>query len=232
MFGLFRLRGVPAVFLLPALGILTACTNGMPRAGSAPDPDPEKTALTGQTYVYECGAGNQITVRTEGETAWLFPPSGTISLPKMASAPDARFSDGVTSYWSRGDEAAFVFGDRAYPACRNNRARAIWEDAKFRGVDFRAIGNEPGWHLEIFDEEKVRFIHNYGQEHHEFSFVPPGTDGASRSSRYELNDSVHRLSITLEGRTCSDSMSGESFETRVSLVFDGIAYSGCGRALH
>jgi len=33
--------------------------------------------------------------------------------------------------------------------CRNNRAMAICVDAKLRGVDFRAVGNEPGWNLEI-----------------------------------------------------------------------------------
>ena len=33
--------------------------------------------------------------------------------------------------------------------CRNNRAMALWVDGKLRGVDCRAVGNEPGWNLEI-----------------------------------------------------------------------------------
>ena len=36
-----------------------------------------------------------------------------------------------------------------------------------------SVTNRAGM-LEIFDEEKVRFIHNYGQERHEFSNLPAG----------------------------------------------------------
>jgi putative lipoprotein len=218
--------------LWPALAALAACTAATSRAGSVPDPGPDTTARRGQTYVYECVQGGPFTVRVEGDAAWLFLASGTKRLPRMVSASGARFSDGLVSYWSKGDEATFVLDGRTYPACRNDRARAIWEDAKFRGVDFRAIGNEPGWHLEIFDNETVLFTRNNGQDHHQFSFVSPVSDSVSRTSSYDLQNAAHHLQITLEARNCSDSMSGESFETRVSLLFDGKAYSGCGRALH
>ena len=61
---------------------------------------------------------------------------------------------------------------------------------------------------------------------------PPVTDGASRATQVRTDDTCASLVDYTRGTACSDSMSGESFETRVSLVFDGIAYSGCGRALH
>ena len=40
------------------------------------------------------------------------------------------------------------------------------------------------------------------------------------------------LVIVLEGQTCRDTMSGEEFETTVTVVLDGNKYRGCGRALH
>lgn len=220
------------VVVCAAIAVATGCTTGAPPTGSAAGPDSEAAARSGRTYVYECAGANRLTVRVEGETAWLFLASGTARLPHVRSASGAKFSDGASTYWSKGEQASFVLPGRTYPGCRNNRALAIWEDAKFRGVDFRAVGNEPGWHLEIFDGEKVVFTHNYGQERHEFSFVPPMSDPASRTSRYQLRNAGHSLLITLAGRSCSDSMSGESFQTHVALLFDGIAYAGCGRALH
>lgn len=46
-------------------------------------------------------------------------------------------------------------GKKRHVHCKNNRAEAIWEDAKLRGVDFRAVGNEPGWHLELTAGERL-----------------------------------------------------------------------------
>ena len=47
--------------------------------------------------------------------------------------------------------------------CTEDRYESIWEDAKLSGVDFRAVGNEPGWVLEIRDSESIRFEYDYGQ---------------------------------------------------------------------
>ena len=218
--------------LLSALITLTACGTGRSHDGAGGATPPSLTAKTVQTYVYECPDNDQFTVRTEDGAAWLFLASGTVRLSRMVSASGAKFSDGARSYWSKGDEAVFVLNGRTCHGCRNDRAKAIWEDAKFRGVEFRALGNEPGWLVEIHGAERLVFSHNYGQERYEFSNLRPLTDRASSITRYELHTGVHRLTITLEGGLCIDSMSGEAFPTRVQLMFDGRPFSGCGKALH
>jgi uncharacterized membrane protein len=38
--------------------------------------------------------------------------------------------------------------------------------------------------------------------------------------------------LELEGQRCNDSMSGETFPTRVSVTLNGRILQGCGRALH
>lgn len=38
----------------------------------------------------------------------------------------------------------------------------VWEKAKENGIQFRAVGNEPGWLIEIREDEKVRFVNDYG----------------------------------------------------------------------
>lgn len=229
MYRLIRL-GAPCV-LLSAFISLTACGTGRSHVGAGEVPQ-SSSAATVRTYVYECPDSDQFTVRTEGGTAWLFLASGTVRLSGVVSASGAKFSDGTRSYWSKGDEAVFVLDGRTYHGCRNDRKKAIWEDAKFRGVEFRAMGNEPGWLVEIHGAKRLVFSHNYGQKRYEFSNLRPLTDRASRTTRYELHSDAHRLSIALEGEPCTDSMSGEAYPTRVQLMFDGRPFSGCGKALY
>ncbi|HEX7072166.1 MAG TPA: hypothetical protein VF190_15240, partial [Rhodothermales bacterium] len=38
----------------------------------------------------------------------------------------------------------------------------VWDEARARGVDFRAVGQEPGWLLEIADGDSLRFLYDYG----------------------------------------------------------------------
>jgi len=88
--------------LLPVLAAITACSIGKPSAGSI------AAGRSGQTFVYECAGRRQLSVRVEGETAWLFLASGTRRLPQVVSASGAKFTDGATSYWNKGDDASFV----------------------------------------------------------------------------------------------------------------------------
>lgn len=119
-----------------------------------------------------------------------------------------------------------------YKGCRNNAARAIWEDAKLRGADFRAVGNEPGWYLEISQATRLLFVSDYGQSRYEFEAAAPMTDQNARRTEYRANDAEHTLSILIEGDSCHDTMSGEVFESRVTVILDNTEYRGCGKALH
>ena len=136
----------------------------------------------------------------------------------------------------QGDAKTYVYecrdGYGFVASCKNNRAMAIWEDAKLRGVDFRAIGNEPGWNLEIIKSEKIVFVGDYGQERYEFITTEPSIDRQARTTVYDVQNDKHELSVIILGRRCNDTMSGEAFETTVSVILDGKKYRGCGKALH
>lgn len=220
------------VLLLLAVSPLGGCVSGQPSGeqeadlASRVDPGPAKT------FVYECGDGKVFTVRVESESAWLFLPQGSKRLPSVPSGSGAKFGDGSATYWSKGEEALLELEGKIYRGCVNNRRMAIWEDAKLRGVDFRALGNEPGWYLEISEENRLLLVDNYGQDRHEFVLSGPSVDNVSGIARYQVRSDAHDLNLTLEGRRCTDTMSGETFETTVTLVFDGRRLSGCGRPLH
>jgi uncharacterized membrane protein len=104
----------------------------------------------------------------------------------------------------------------------------VWHQAKLRGVAFRAIGQEPGWLLEIKNGEEILVVTNYGQDRKVFPYVDPREDKAARKTVFQVDANT---SVLIEGKPCSDSMSGETFDTSVTVTLGGQVFKGCGRAL-
>jgi putative lipoprotein len=229
------MRGVYLV-IFTAVFLGAACTPeenaSEPQSKRAGDSHTGGPGRPGQTYVYECEDGTQFTARVEGDKAWLFLRSGTLSLPHVEAASGAKFSDGMTTYWSKGESAMLERRDHARTACSNNRRAAIWEDAKLRGADFRAVGNEPGWNLEISRGNGIYFVTNYGSDKYTFAMPEPVSDKKAGTTSYSASTDGHKLSILLERGPCMDTMSDEQFETKVTVKFDEATLHGCGRPLH
>jgi len=114
-------------------------------------------------------------------------------------------------------------------------ASSVWERARRRGVDFRAFGNEPGWHLEIRDGEGLRFVHAYGQQWLQVPATalerdPPEGTRAGRT-RYRAVLEGGDLVLEIAEAPCTDSMSGERFAYRVTVERGERTWRGCGRSL-
>ncbi|MBY5991437.1 COG3650 family protein [Ferrimonas balearica] len=192
-------------------------------ASSEPDtPVPEVKPVT---LVMACETLT-FTARVEGERAWLFLPGETLMAERVPTASGARYQAGDTGLWLKGEEGTLLQPGQADERCRNDRRAAIWEGAKLDGMDFRGIGNEPPWILELWPEKVVL---KTGYEMSQRTWPRPEPVTGERSSRFELAAGV---SVTLEGKACSDSMSGEAFETTVTVTDGERTYRGCGRALH
>ena len=128
---------------------------------------------TPKSYVYECSGGYSFTTRIEGKKTWLFLPNDTVSLPLVPWGSCVKYREGSILFWSKGDEAVFEIDDKMFENCKNNRKKAIWENAKLRGVDFRAVGNEPGLHLEVIADKKIVYVGNYGNTKYMFDTLEP-----------------------------------------------------------
>ena len=103
--------------------------------------------------------------------------------------------------------------------------------AELRGIDFRAVGNEPGWSLEIDNDGNILFINNYGEDPHVFATPDPVINQQAGTAIYLIQDDEHTMTIVLRDQQCYDDMSGEPFDTAVTLIFDGRRFKGCGKAL-
>ncbi len=161
----------------------------------------------------------------------MFLPETTAALPRVPAGSGARYSEGGINYWSQGEEALLEYGGAEHLTCANNRRRAVWEHAKLNGADFRAVGNEPGWHLEIYPRRTV-LVTDYGERRYEFETAEPVVSHEERRTIYETSDRGLHIMVVLEGRECRDTMSDEVFETTVAVKLDDATYRGCGRALH
>lgn len=108
-------------------------------------------------------------------------------------------------------------------------ARDVWHAAQLRGVAFRAIGQEPGWLLEITNGEEILLVTDYGSTRTSMPYVEPVVYQEERRTQYVVDS--HDTVVEIRGEPCTDTMSGESFEVSVTLFLKDKELHGCGRAL-
>lgn len=192
----------------------------------------EKTAQDNiKTFVFDCEHNFSFVARLEGENMWLFLPGSTLTLPHVRSASGLKYQKGNTVFWSKDGDFFLEWEGNIFKNCRNNHAKAIWENAKFNGVEFRAIGNEPGWYLEFYLGDKIVLTTDYGQKKYIFPYVKADENLEDRTSRWRTQNDKHELEVMAKAAKCYDSMSGEPFESSVTVKLDGKEYHGCGKAL-
>jgi membrane-bound inhibitor of C-type lysozyme/uncharacterized membrane protein len=208
-----------------------ACRSRTGEQEEAEEPAAQPDVVQARTFFYQCEDGFQFTARLEGDTLQLFLPDQTVELPRVPSESGDRFSDGRVSLWSGDGQARLEMGPEMTYRCRNDPFKAVWEHARLNGVDFRAVGNEPGWQLEIYEGEKIVFITDYGTARYTFAAPQPEVDAAARTTTYRIRDRNHVLIVVTEGRPCSDTMREEEFEATVTVTLDARRLTGCGRAL-
>ena len=182
-----------------------------------------------RTLVFD-GTGLELVLRTgPGEIA-LYLPERYVVLSQVRASSGVRYEEEGILLWMKGDEAMLEVDGVRYADCRRHPLREPWVDAARRGVNFRAVGNEPGWHLEIRAGRELSMITDYGQRRVEAPLPEKVTSGQPRS--YHAITDVHDLRVEIENLPCLDSMSGEHFGASVTVHLDGKRYHGCGRVLY
>ena len=104
-----------------------------------------------------------------------------------------------------------------------------WEEARTRGIDFRAVGQEPGWYVEIDHEGSMRLLYDYAEREAVLPAPLPLVTGGQTT--YAAASRQHTLSVISEARVCADSMSGAEYPRTVTVTIDGRRLQGCGMEL-
>jgi heat shock protein HslJ len=109
-------------------------------------------------------------------------------------------------------------------------AATPWEQARLRGAEFRAVGQEPGWSLELDQDGQVRFAGDYGRTRLAGATQEPTRDDAGAIT-FRAQPEGRDLTVVIRETPCRDTMSGESFSHSVTVRLDGGEMTGCGRTL-
>jgi uncharacterized membrane protein len=95
---------------------------------------------------------------------------------------------------------------------------------------FRAIGQEPGWILDIGPGEQMVFRYDYGQER-VVTPVPEPEQTAAGGTVYQASTEVHDLRVEIRDEACEDAMSGRPYPATVRVTLNRATYTGCGEPL-
>lgn len=137
----------------------------------------------------------------------------------------------------RGDDVAVTFGDESAVleldgtrhACEPKRWDGVpWAEARARGASFRALGQEPGWYLEVVPGGEMTVALDYGDRTLTVPAPQPvALDGGARG--YEAAQRVGGpILIVAEPLVCFDGMSGHVFPETVTVAVGEDRYRGCG----
>ncbi len=208
--------------------VLLACFLAAPLASAEPTAE-ETRGLS--AFAWDCEDLRVVSKNEGHEKLWLFLPDRTLELPLVQSGSGAKYTDDDVVFWLKGEEQALFIDGERMRRCGVDRRASVWEDAKLRGLDFRAVGNEPGWLLEL-GPEKLVFVYDYGTRRVEAPRPDAQNDSEARRSVFSTKVEKLPFELVLEGRPCEDVMSGESFPVRVEIDWGDRHYVGCGRGLH
>jgi len=86
---------------------------------------------------------------------------------------------------------------------------------------YEALGNEPGWHLNIHDG-RIDYVGDYGET--KISVARPEPRPSINGRRYYAG----RLIVDVTFGPCNDAMSGRGYADRVMVTADGKTVKGCG----
>jgi putative lipoprotein len=220
-----------AVILITCAMVLGGCGSSAPRTEVATQQAPAVSTPPASSKPpliarFDCDTLALTATFHEDRVVVEVPEQRPLTLPHVVSASGARYSDGTNVFWNKGREATFERHGRG-EMCRERREP--WQEAADRGVDFRAVGQEPGWFLEIDNEKQIRVVYDYA----EHQLIAPVTSPATKGSTvfYDMMVDSQRVLITIEETPCNDAMSGEAFPRSVAVTIGTRTLRGCGKEI-
>jgi hypothetical protein len=210
------LRLIAATWLLLVIG-----------APSAADAQ-QLTAQEQKLMVYYCHNLAVLTVRVFPKRVEVTGAARKATLAETIPPSPVQYSDGTATLSGLDEYVRFEEPGASY-WCRSMPAEVPWQQAKLRGIDFRAAGESPDWSLEIDSGVSAEFAIGSGAARVATKFPPVKIEGKDSLTALTMTSGSHSLALATEQRNCHI---GESTMTlSVTVTFDGKTYTGCGRRL-
>ncbi|HEX6120107.1 MAG TPA: META domain-containing protein [Dongiaceae bacterium] len=203
----------------------------------AGSPVPSDARITLSLYadgraVGRAGCNNYTTTYKQTGDGIAFAP---VISTKMACAQDVMaleqsYLDALvaTTHAARqADDTLALTSDAGARIMFRREEAASLQDARARGIDFRAAGQEPAWIVELKLGDHITAMLDYGST----SLVLPAPSGeaeADGTEVYNATTDTDHLVLSIKSKICLDAMSGEPHPSTVELTVNDKAYRGCG----
>ena len=208
---------------LTAASVLLTLATAVPSFAASQRP----AVKDGDLLVYYCQNLSLLTVRVLPKRVEVTTANRKAMLPEVAQPSSARFSDGSATLSELGELVRFEEPGAVY-WCRIEPVEVPWQDAKLRGIDFRAAG-DPAWSLEIDNGVGAEFAAGEGGARVVTKFPPVALGGKDSRMTMTTTSGAHSLALVAERRICH--YAGSTMTLSVTVTFDGRTYTGCGRML-
>ena len=207
----------PAAALLAIAVIVAGC---LPRV--------QRSEPVDVTHVYTCAGNVRFSIREFGDVATIRHSTRMIALPRVRIASGVRYATDTTEFLNRGGTATLRIGGTRYTDCTGQLAPTPHDVARFLGVDYRAIGREPAWSLEIDEGQYMRFAIEGGAAM--YMDVPTPTGDAARRV-YLVDPETEDFRVVVEEKPCRDRSTQVDYPNTVTVIYNGLPYPGCGGPL-
>lgn len=158
---------------------------------------------------------------TQTSGAWK-PVKGDIWLYKDSSV--------VARYTWKGDTLNFIdlksgvrIPLRPLPGAMNVEA---WKNKRAEGLEFFGTGTEPFWNIAIDEQKSIVFTRANVPK--PLTFKPSKPIVKGDSTVYQVRKDTAALRVAIYNTFCSDGMSDNVYANKVTVVFNGDVYEGCG----
>lgn len=217
----------PRLLALPLAAALAGCQSpGVPEDPATPTGTTPATTEAPLAH-WRCGELLVASRFPAGEVELAF--SGrTLTLPQVRSGSGIRYADDAgNAFRSKGESASLALAGEPPRDCDITTRVSPWQQARERGVAFRAVGNEPGWWVEVDrgDNPALRALLDYGER--EVAVARAHGISSTQGFGGETEDGTDVV-LRIRREPCSDGMSGEAFEAAAELTVGDRTYAGCG----
>ncbi len=129
----------------------------------------------------------------------------------------------VLSFWDKGDTAVLELDGKSFPPCTK-----VADPNRAAIKNYRAIGNDPAWHLAIHDGQ---LVFNQGYREKLVNAELPAARINEAGQNFVVRTGAQDTRVTIAHKTCKDTLTLRYYPDQVSVIFQGVELKGCGNEL-
>lgn len=212
----------------------------VPEPGTTPAAKPQSPLLPSAFFgdgaeafiAWRCTPAQDLIAAFPDDYLRLWSGQGHYRLERAVVASGARYVKDDLTFWNKG-EKAMVESDNGRLECQQDIRRQTLTRGDHPQSIFHALGNEPGWMLDLDrDSPRMTLVSDHGEQRRTLDYRLVNLDnGRQASVTLRSSDAAEPVTVRLEARACFDAMSGQPYPVRVRVETPERTLRGCGQGI-